>query len=96
MAYNKRQKLQDNIAAIRLILENSNNPSWKPSKEEQKVLRKYSGFGGLKFVLNDAESQADEEKWKKSEKPYFEATRELHQLIRTYSKDDKEYKQHMN
>ncbi len=96
MAYNKRQKLQDNIAAIRLILENSNNPSWKPSKEEQKVLRKYSGFGGLKFVLNDAESQADEEKWKKSEKPYFEATRELHQLIRTYSKDDKEYKQYMD
>ncbi|MDE7432795.1 MAG: hypothetical protein K2N34_12895 [Lachnospiraceae bacterium] len=96
MAYNKRQKLQDNIAAIRIVLENSNNPSWNPTKEEQKVLRKYSGFGGLKFVLNDAEDQADEAKWKKSEKPYFEATRELHQLIHSHSKDDNEYKQYMD
>lgn len=96
MAYNKKQKLQDNVSALRIVLENYDNVLWRPTEEQSKALSKYSGFGGLKFVLNDAESEADEAKWKKSEKPYFKDTLELHRLIRTHSKDDDEYKQYMN
>lgn len=96
MAYNKKQKLQDNISALRIVLENYDNVLWRPTEEQSKALSKYSGFGGLKFVLNDAESEADEAKWKKSEKSYFKDTLELHRLIRTHSKDDDEYKQYMN
>ncbi len=96
MAYNKKQKLQDNIAAIRIALENSGTPGWIPNKEQKQALGKYSGFGGLKFILNDAESMDDEAKWKRSEKPYFKDTLVLHQLIRSHSKTESEYKQYVD
>ena len=49
MGYNSQQKLRDNIEAIQTALE------WKPgaliTNEQAGVLKKYSGFGGLKAVL---------------------------------------------
>ena len=96
MAYNKRQKLHDNIAAIRLVLEKPSAEMGNITPQERMTLSKYSGFGGLKFILNDAETPADEAKWKKSEKTYFADTLALHQLIRSHSKDDAEYKQYMD
>jgi N12 class adenine-specific DNA methylase len=49
MSYNSQQKLQDNIAAIRIALEF--NQQQKLSDAQVLSLKKYSGFGGLKAVL---------------------------------------------
>ena len=55
MAYNKRQKLEDNIEAIRLSFE-IEREGRKATVQEREALRKYSGFGGLKFILNDVDN----------------------------------------
>lgn len=52
MAYNKRQHLADNIAALELIFM---RPEFCLTEEGRKVLNGYSGFGGLKCILNPAE-----------------------------------------
>ena len=59
MAYNRRQHLADNIAALELILM---RPEFCLTEEGRKVLNGYSGFGGLKCILNPAEKDADVEK----------------------------------
>ena len=57
MGYNAKQKLEDNLAAIRLALGDRSNPF---SDKELATLRKYSGFGGIKAVLYP---YADKEEW---------------------------------
>ena len=52
MAYNKRQHLADNIAALELIFM---RPEFCLTEEGRKVLNGYSGFGELKCILNPAE-----------------------------------------
>ena len=49
MAYNPLHKLQDNIAAIRIAL--AHEPGNYVSAEQEQVLKKYAGFGGIKAVL---------------------------------------------
>jgi hypothetical protein len=90
MAYNKRQHLTDNINAIRLSFE-LERENRRATAAEQEVLRKYSGFGGLKFVLNPCESDEDKERWSESDRPYFELTRELFSEIRRSSVLTDEY-----
>ena len=53
MAYNKKAHLKDNIEAIKLAftLEREGRTA---TAEEQAVLRLYSGFGGIKAILNPA------------------------------------------
>lgn len=58
MAYNVLQKLNDNIAAIRIALEWDKKRSLQP--ENIASLQKYSGFGGIKAVLY---ANADREEW---------------------------------
>lgn len=58
MAYNKRQHLLDNIEALRIAFTRA------PEDiifSERKTLKKYSGFGGLKCVLNPAQNDGDVE-----------------------------------
>lgn len=59
MAYNKRQHLADNIAALELIFM---RPEFGLTEEGRKVLNGYSGFGGLKCILNPAEKDTDIER----------------------------------
>ena len=56
MAYNKRQHLADNIAALELIFM---RPEFCLTEQGRKVLNGYSGFGGLKCILNPAEKDTD-------------------------------------
>ena len=100
MAYNKRQKLLDNIEAIRVAFEVSK--SGNCSKEQREALLKYSGFGGLKFVLNpvtyDKELGAfrtKPETWVKSDQPFMEDVLTLHKLIMENSQDEKEYQRYV-
>ena len=91
MAFNRKQKLRDNIEAIRtaFILEREQRAA---TAEERTILRKYCGFGGLKCILNPARELTDAVHWAKSDLELFAPTVELHRLIRENSRDDLEYK----
>jgi len=75
----KLQRLRDNIAALRHAL--SLTDGYDPA-----VLNKYTGFGGLTFVLNPLDKP-----WSKSEQMYVDDTIELHTLLRGASKSEREY-----
>ncbi|MBQ5493897.1 MAG: N-6 DNA methylase, partial [Prevotella sp.] len=92
MAYNKRQKLQDNIAAIRTVFQ-LEKEGRAATDAEREVLKRYSGFGGLKFVLKPTGSDADKQYWNQSELTYFDQTKELFDTIREGASDDKEAKE---
>lgn len=64
--------------------------------EEQAVLRAYSGFGGIKAVLNPASSLADVARWTKSDRELFPLVSQLHSVIRSHSKDEAEYKRYFS
>ena len=95
MAYNRKQRLNDNIKAIEtaFILD------WEqrtPTARERLLLERYCGFGGLKCILNPARELADAVHWAKSDLELFAPTVELHRLIRENSKNESEYKQLMD
>ena len=96
MAYNKRQKLQDNIAAIRTVFQ-LKKEGRAATDAEREVLKRYSGFGGLKFVLNNVDvdniDNRDIEFWNKSDRKYYDQTKELFDTIREGASDDKEAKE---
>ncbi len=65
----KLQRLRDNIAAIECALKGENNAE---------VLSKYSGFGGLGFVLNP---RGGKDKWPKSDQQYYDDTVRLVKVL---------------
>lgn len=91
MAYNKRQKLQDNIEAIKLVF--AAEKGGELTEADREKLRRYSGFGGLKFILNPVDSDSDRQYWKKSDQKYFDQTKELFDTIREGARDEKEVKE---
>ena len=91
MAYNKREKLQTNIEAIRIAL-TVEKEQREATREERAMLQQYSGFGGLKFILNDIDSDNAIKSWTKSDQPYFEDTKRLYDVIRKFAKDEGERK----
>lgn len=95
MAYNKKAHLKDNIEAIKLAftLEREGRTA---TSEEQSVLRAYSGFGGIKAVLNPASGLADLARWTKSDRELFPLVSQLHSVIRNHSKDEAEYKRYFS
>ncbi len=95
MAFNRKQRLRDNIEAIRtaFILDRERRTA---TAEEQAILRKYCGFGGLKCILNPAKELTDAVHWAKSDLELFTPTVELHRLVRENSKDDTEYKRYVD
>ena len=95
MAYNRKQRLNDNIKAIEtaFILDREQRT---PTARERLLLERYCGFGGLKCILNPARELADAVNWAKSDLELFAPTVELHRLIRENSKNESEYKQLMD
>ena len=95
MAYNRKQRLNDNIKAIEtaFILDREQRT---PTARERLLLERYCGFGGLKCILNPARELADAVHWAKSDLELFAPTMELHRLIRENSKNESEYKQLMD
>ena len=91
MAFNKQEKLRDNIEAIRLLfdLESSKRVA---SIQEKEILSRYCGFGGLKCILNPL----DRSRWTKSQLPLFPMILELHELIRTHVNTENEYRQYIS
>ena len=62
MAYNRKQRLNDNIKAIEtaFILDREQRT---PTARERLLLERYCGFGGLKCILNPARELADAVHW---------------------------------
>lgn len=65
----KLQRLRDNIAAIECAL---------TGKGDAEVLGKYSGFGGMNFMLNPT---GDKSAWTKSDQPYYDDALRLRQML---------------
>ena len=74
----KLQRLRDNIAAIKEALMGGDN---------KEVIGKYTGFGGLGFVLNPLDKAA----WTKSDMDCYEDTVRLHEVLHAVSSIEKEY-----
>ena len=95
MSYNKKAHLRANIDAIKLVfaLDKEQRPL---SNDERQTLLQYSGFGGLKCVLNPANSLADVGQWAKSELELFPMVAELHKVIKDNTNTEQEYKDYIN
>lgn len=77
----KLQRLRDNIAAIEFMMTEDGLNS--------NITDKYTGFGGLTFVLNQLEKSA----WSKSDMMYYDDTVRLHKILRDNSKSELTYQQ---
>ena len=95
MAFNRKQKLRDNIEAVRTAF-TLDRERRTPTERERALLERYCGFGGLKCILNPARELADAVHWVKSDLELFAPTVELHRLIRENSRDETEYKRYMD
>lgn len=92
MAYNQLQKLNDNIAAIRIALAWDKEKTLDASQVE--ALQKYSGFGGIKAVLYP---NAAKEEWIKlnatdEDLRLYSKIIELHELLKD-NLSDQQYKE---
>ncbi|MCG6191552.1 hypothetical protein, partial [Maribellus maritimus] len=94
MSFNKEKHLRANIEAIKLAfqLERENR---NPTNEEQEALKQYSGFGALKCILNPAESLSDIAHWPNSEVGLFPLVTELHDVLKSNSQSEQQYKQYV-
>ena len=95
MAFNRKQRLRDNIEAIRTAF-TLDREQRTPTARERLLLERYCGFGGLKCILNPARELTDAVHWAKSDLELFAPTVELHKLLRENTKDETEYKQYMD
>ncbi|MBS7321222.1 MAG: N-6 DNA methylase [Myroides sp.] len=95
MGFSKKQHLQQNIDALRIAfkIEKENRQA---TVGERLLMMQYSGFGGLKFVLNPAQNPIDINHWRKTEHDLFPLTQELHQLLKENSEDEKQYRRYVD
>ena len=89
MAYNRKQRLNDNIKAIEtaFILDREQRT---PTARERLLLERYCGFGGLKCILNPARELADAVHWAKSDLELFAPT-EMGESSRGFLFSDADY-----
>jgi N12 class adenine-specific DNA methylase len=95
MGFDKRFHLRQNIESLQIAF-NLEKEGRGASVGERLLLMQYKGFGGLKFVLNPIEKDFDIDSWSKSERSLFDDTKSLHQLLRDYSTDEKQYRKYVD
>ena len=95
MSFNRKQKLRDNIEAVRTAF-TLDRERRTPTERERALLERYCGFGGLKCILNPARELSDAVHWAKSDLELFAPTVELHRIIRENSRDEMEYKRYVD
>src|SRR5690606_1148813 len=93
MGFSKKQHLQQNIDALRIAF-NLEMENRQATVGERLLMMQYSGFGGLKFVLNPIAEDIDINHWRKTEHDLFPITQELHQLLKENSEDEKQYRRY--
>lgn len=95
MSYNKKAHLRANIDAIKIAL-SLDRENRRATESELRMLEQYSGFGGLKCVLNPVATLADTASWAKSELELFPLVLELHNVLRENTGNEREYRQYMS
>ncbi len=95
MAFSKKQHLQQNIDALKIAFK-LDKENRQATKAERLLMMQYSGFGGLKFVLNPIENEVDINHWRKTEHELFPLTQTLHQVLKENSEDDKQYRKYVD
>lgn len=95
MSYNKKMALVDNINALEIAFR-LDNEKRKATIDEIKLLKKFSGFGGLKCVLYEARDESDRQRMPNSEKEMFDLVQRLNLLIRQNSATQQDYKNYMS
>ncbi len=95
MAYGKKAHLNDNIQAIETALRLEKEKR-RATSSEREILSRYSGFGGLKCILNPARTPEDVSRWKKSELSLFPLVAGLHRTIRDYAVNEKVYNRYVD
>ena len=95
MSYNKKAHLQTNIEAIRIAF-TLDREKCRATEAERAILGQYSGFGGLKCILNPNEKESDKAYWTQTDMPLFPIVSELHSIIRENSKNEQEYKRYFD
>ena len=90
MGVSKTQHLQQNIDALRSAFKLEKEKRQAPVGDRL-LMMQYSGFGGLKFVLNPVENEIDINHWRKTEHELFPLTQELHRFLKENATDEKEY-----
>ncbi|MGV3766807.1 MAG: N-6 DNA methylase [Chitinophagaceae bacterium] len=94
MAFSKREHLQKNMDALHIAFKLEKEKR-KASVGERQLMMQYSGFGGLKFVLNPVEAPNAIGQWVKSEQDLFPLTQELHRLLRGHAADNRQYQRYI-
>ncbi len=87
--------MRQNIDAIKLALR-LDKEHRKATPKEREILTKYSGFGGIKAILNPADKPEDIERWSKSEVELFPLVQELHEVLRESSPTPDVYKRYIS
>ncbi|MDV3871457.1 DNA methylase [Elizabethkingia anophelis] len=95
MGFSKKQHLQQNIDSLRIAFKLEKEKR-QATVGERLLMMQYSGFGGLKFVLNPIANDIDINHWRKTEHDLFPITRELHQLLKENSEGDKQYRKYVD
>ncbi|AZA56958.1 N-6 DNA methylase [Chryseobacterium shandongense] len=95
MGFSKKQHLQQNIDALRIAFKLEKEKRQATVGERQSMMQ-YSGFGGLKFVLNPIANETDINHWRKTEHELFPLTQKLHQLLKENSEDEKQYRRYVD
>jgi len=95
MGFIKKQHLQLNIDALRIAFKLENEKR-QATAGERLLMMQYSGFGGLKFILNPIASDIDINNWKKTEHDLFPITQQLHQLLKENAEDKKQYQRYVD
>lgn len=95
MGFSKKQHLQQNIDALRIAFKLEKEKR-QATVGERLLMMQYSGFGGLKFVLNPIVNDTDINHWRKTEHDLFPITQELHQLLKENSEDEKQYRKYVD
>ncbi|PWN64185.1 N-6 DNA methylase [Chryseobacterium viscerum] len=95
MGFNKREHLQQNIEALRIAF-TLEKEKRRATESERMLLMQYSGFGGLKFVLNPVDKPEDSNRWVSSELNLFSMTRQLHELLKENATDEKQYNRYVD
>lgn len=92
-SFNKKAHLRQNVEAIRIAfaLEKEGR---KATEDEREILSGYSGFGGIKAILNPIQGDDATKSWSKTDLELYPLVKELHEVLQAGSADDKEYKQY--
>lgn len=95
MAFNKKARLRGNIEAVRLAF-SLDKEGRQATPAEREILEAYCGFGGIKAVLSPAGKPEDVGQWTKTDSELFPLVTELHEVLRSGSKDTAEYNRYVS